>query len=286
MAKVANIKNKKYKSIQVGLICVLGIVLIALSAIIVKEKIEDRKKQNEVMDSFYEYLKKKDLSLIYYTSSECEFCKMQTPILENIASDYEIDYLTIDYTTLTKKQRNEVLEKLGIDHATPTTVIVKDGKVQAIQKGYVDGNKYVEFLIKAEILDEGSAYNPEKNLTFIDYNKFENLRGKSEPVVITVGSSTCPYCIKAKPILSNLSKAYNIPIYYLTLDYISTDDRKAVYEDLADMEYDEDIFIKAKKISTPAVLVVQEGKIIDYVTGLQNITIYTKLFKDNGIITE
>lgn len=284
MSKKKNVQNKKYRSIQIGLISVLGIVLIVLSAIIVKDKIEERKTQNEIMDSFYEYYEKEELTLIYYTSSSCEFCEMQTPILENIAADYDLDYLAVDYTKLTNKQRKEVLNKLDIEHATPTTVVMKNGKVIAVQKGYVDGNKYVEFLVKAGILDDGSVYGPEKNLTFIDYDKFEKLILEKEPVIITIGSATCTFCAKAKPILSNIAKAYNIPIYYLTLDYFSKDERLAVVEALKDMKYNEEYFVKEQKLSTPAVLIIEDGKIIDYTTGLQNISIYTKLFKDTNVI--
>lgn len=282
--KKQHANNKKYKSYQIGFICVLGIVLIGLSAFIVKDKIDERKKQNEIMDSFNEYFARDELTVIYYTSSSCNYCAMESPILETIAKDYDLDYLSIDIDKLSKKQKSKISESLGGIDATPSTVIVKNEKVIAVQRGYIDGPKYVEFLIKAGILDEGSVYNPEKNLTFINYDKFVNLRGESSPSVIVIGASTCTYCLSAKPILSNLAKAYNIPIHYLTLDYISVDDRKSIYNDLKDMEYKDETFVKESKLSTPTVLIVQEGKVIDYLTGLQNVTEYTKLFKNNGVV--
>jgi Thiol-disulfide isomerase and thioredoxins len=280
------IQIKKYKSIQIGLIAVLGMMIIGLSAFIVKGKIDERKTQNQIMDSFYEYFEKDELTLIYFTSSRCDYCAMETPILEQIAKDYKIDYLAVDHTKLTTNQKKEIMEKLDIEGLTPTTVIVKSGEIVAVQIGYIDGPKYVEFLIKAGMLAEDAIYTPEKNLTFIDYDKFENLRGESNPVTVVIGSSACPYCLEAKPILSNLSKAYDIPIYYLTIDYMSVEERTKLVQDLKDMEYKEEVFVREQKLTTPAVLVVQEGKVAAYVSGLQNVTVYTKLFKDNGVIEE
>lgn len=275
---------KKYKAYQIGLISVLAIILIALSVFVVGEKLNERKEQNKLMDSFYEYFARDELTVIYYTSTGCSFCELETPLFETIAKDYDIDYLEIDRTKLSKSQDNKINELLGDITGTPTTFVVKNEKVIAVQKGYVDGPKFVEFLIKAGVLDEGSVYNPEKNITFIDYEEFKGIKEVKTPTVVAIGASTCTYCLSAKPIFSNLAKAYNIPIYYITLDYISVDDRKSLYSDLKEMGFDDENFVKSSKLSTPTIIVVDNGKITGYSIGLKNVTEYTKFFEKNNVI--
>ena len=106
----------------------LSIVLLAILLIIigvcVYYQIDDKEKKNEndvtetsskkIMDEFYEYFESKELKVIYYASSKCGYCELQTPIMEQIDKDYNIDYLYIDSTKLTSQDRETMLKKLDI----------------------------------------------------------------------------------------------------------------------------------------------------------------------------
>lgn len=276
--------NKKNSTFQIGVIIALTILLFILCIVLIVREISAYSAEQKLIKEFNKYYESEDMEIIFYNHTGCEFCELQLPILEQIAKDYDLDYLNLNSAKLSESQNEDIIKKLGIKGATPTTLVVKDGKVLATQVGYVQGNKYVDFFVDAGVLEEGSKYLPEKNLTFIDYEQFAELQSSEEPVIIAIGGATCEYCASAKPILSNLSAAYNVPIYYITLDYISTEDRLSLVEDLESMEYDDETFVSTGKLSTPIVLIVKEEKISAQQTGLGNVTTYTKMFKDAEVV--
>lgn len=277
---------KKYNTFQLGFIILLTTLLFVLCTVLLVKEISGIIEQQKLMDEFYEYYESDDVSVIFYSAEGCSFCELQKPILEQIARDYELDYLDLDKMKLSNSQKEKILEKLDIEDATPTTVVVKNGQVISVQAGYIQGNEYVNFFIKSGILEQGSTYKPEENITFIDYAKFKELKTSKEPVVVVIGKATCENCTTARPILSNLANAYDIPIHYITLDYISSEDRISLVSDLEELKFDEETFVNDGKLYTPTLLVIEDNEIVDYTIGLGNITSYTKFFKETGVIKE
>ena len=279
-------KVKKYNTLQLGFIILLTVLLFTLCIVLLVKEISGILEQKRIMDEFNEYYESDELSIIFYSAEGCSFCEMQKPILNQIAKDYDLEYLDLDKMKLTEKQKQEVLDKLDIEDATPTTVIVKRGKVVSVQAGYIQGNKYVEFFVKSGVLKEGSKYVPDENITFIDYNEFIELKDSKVPTVVVIGKATCENCSYARPILSNIAKAYDIPIHYITLDYIGSEARISLTKDLEELKFDEKTFVEDGQLYTPTTLIIKNNEIVDYMIGLGNITSYTKLFKETGVINE
>ena len=277
-------EKKKYNSFQIGLITLLAIGIVILSTVLLVKEISALVEEKKLYNEFYEIYESDELSIIFYRRTGCIYCEMQEPILKQIAKDYNLKYFDIDNTKLSDKHKEEIEEELGLDGSTPVTLVVKNGEVIATNPGYVDGHRYVEFFVKAGVLKEGSEYLPEQNLTFIDYQEFLEITKSGKPVTVTLGRAACEYCTTARPILSNIAKAYDIPVYYITLNYISAEDRLALIEDLKRMEYTDEVFVEEGNLSTPATLIIENDKVVAFYSELGNINIYTKLFKDYGII--
>lgn len=284
--KIKEKEKKKYSTFQAAFVALLVILIFVLAGITAYKEISTYLDSKKIMDEFYEVFEGKESSVIFYSATGCHYCELEKPILDQIARDYDFEYLEIDYTKLTEEQHKKIQEELGVDGSTPTTLVVKNGKVRSKQVGYVDGNKFVQFFIKSEFLPEGSTYIPEENLTFISYEEFKELSKSKDPKVITIGGATCEYCITAKPILSNLANAYDIDIYYITLDYFSADERLSLTADLEEFGYDEETFVEKGSYNTPSVIIIKNEKVVAYEVGLGNLTSYTKLFKDNGVIKD
>lgn len=113
---------------------------------------------SEIIDSFYKYFNSNEAKVIYYASKTCYYCSLQTPIIEKIARDYNIDYLKIEVSELKMEDRQKIISELKINGATPTTIIVQNGQVIATQIGYVEGNRMVEFLKSGNILADDAVY--------------------------------------------------------------------------------------------------------------------------------
>ena len=180
---------KKYNTFQIGLIVLLTITILTLCGVLLVQKIGIYLDTRKTMNEFNEFYEGEEPSVIFYMSTNCVYCEMQQPILDQIAKDYDIDYLKIDKMNLSEKNLREIEEKLGLDGATPATVIVKDGEVVTGNTGYLDGYEYIKIFIDGGILDEGSKYKPEENLTFIDYQQFLELFETNEPDDINLYSN-------------------------------------------------------------------------------------------------
>lgn len=281
----------KEKKKSIIFIVILSILLLALLTIFVFNELKTNgiitgKDTNEIMNDFKDYYNKKERTIIYYASTNCGYCELQTPILETLAEDYDLDYVYIDSSKLPNKQREEILKKLDIEHATPTTVIVENGKVIDKAIGYTQGKEYVEFFVKNKILPEDAKYSKEANLTFIDYSQYEELVSTDDTNIIVIGQTTCSHCIAIKPALNSIAGDYNLKINYLNLTEMSEDEYQNLVISLKDIEYNDEDFVERGSFGTPLTLIIKEGKVDSYISGERSKSQLVKAFKKANLIEE
>ena len=280
----------KEKKKTIILTVVLSVICLVLIGFMVYEELKQNgsivdEETREIMKDFNEVFNSKERTVIFYASSQCGYCELQKPILETIAEDYDMDYLEIDAATLGAKQRNEIIEKLGIEGKTPTTVIVQKGKVIDIAQGYTEGRYLVEFFVDNEVLPEDAVYSKENNLTFINYDKFEDLIKKGTQVVV-VGQTTCGHCIAIKPALNKVAGEYDLTINYLNLTEMDQEEYTGFTQILKDIEYNDPDFVNEGKFGTPLTLIIKNGKVKHYISGSRTKSQLEREFKKVGLISE
>ena len=283
------------KTSKTGLIVLLGILLIIVGICIfyqVNNKNVDNntnastEESNEIMDNFYKYFNSKKTKVIYYASSTCGYCSLETPIMEQISKDYDMDFLHIDSSKLSNSDREKMLKELNIEHATPTTVIVKNGKIIDTQIGYVDGGKMVEFLKKGNVLDKDAVYTPEQYLTFINYDEYNNIIKQSGKHIITIGQTGCSHCTNTKPVINQIAKDYNITINYLNITEMSKTENESFINSLEEIGYDDEQFVSSKNFGTPLTLIIENGKVTSYISGERPTAQFIRALKKAGVIAE
>lgn len=238
----------------------------------------DEKEAEEIMKKFDEYFNSKERKIIYYASTTCGWCSLQTPILEVIANDYDIDYYYLDTSKISASQNKEVRKKLGIEEGTPKTIVVENKKVIDIAEGYTDPEEYIEFLKETEMVPEDAEYSAEKYINHIGYSEYEELIDSSETNVIVIGQTTCSHCIAFKPAMNTMGKDYGVTMNYLDILKLGNDYSK--FEDsLEDLGYTEEL-------GTPLTLIVKDGKIIKSLEGERTISQLVREFKKVGLINE
>ena len=281
-------KEKKKTIIFTVSLAVVALLLIGVFIFmeLKQTKVIGSSESNEIMLEFNEVYNSKERSIVYYASTGCGYCELQKPILETIAEDYDLEYYSIDSTLLSNSQRNEVLEKLEIEHATPTLVIVENGKVIDTQVGYTEGSKLVSFFIKNKILKKGSKYSAEEDITFIDYEQYTKLIKSKATNIIVVGQTSCSHCIAFKPAINSVAGDYNITINYLNLTEMSQDESTKFFKSLEDIEYNDPDFLKDGSFGTPLTLIVENGKVISYFSGQRTISQLVRELKKVGLIEE
>ena len=275
--------SQKKKSIII--VAFLTILLIALIAILVISKLPSKEAKITV-ENFDKYYNSKELKVIYYASSECGYCSLETPILESIAEDYDIDYLYVDSSKLSSEQRKLVTSKLDIEGATPTTVVVKNGRIIDTQVGYLDGTNYVEFFKNAGVVSEDAVYKDEQYLSFIDYSEYKELIDKGDIFVVVIGQTGCSHCIATKPVLNKIAGKYNIEINYIDITTLTEEDSSSLISGLKDLDYSDSEYLESASIGTPLTLVIKNGKVVDYINGETTNSKFVKMFKSSGVIKE
>ena len=279
-------KNGKINAQTIGIIVISIMALIALIAGFIISKNANKgkdtsKESTEILDSFYKYMGSDEEKIIYYGSSSCSYCELQTPIMEQIKKDYDIDYLYIDATKLSSDDKNEILKVLDVEGSTPTIAVVKDDSVIDVNVGYMDGTTTVEFLKDNKILKDDATYKPEENLTFIGFNEYKDLVSKDDTTVIVIGQTTCSHCIAVKPVLSRVAGNYNITINYLNLTELSSDEQNELIENLKNLGYED-----AENLGTPLTIIVKNKQIEGTIEGENPPSYFTRQFKKYSVITE
>ena len=281
------LKNKKLM-VPVAL-AAFALIAISIFGIMELNKngINGSKESNETMKEFNKYYNSKDKKIIYYASTSCYYCSLETPILEALAEDYDLDYYYVDTAKLNLSTRNEIMKKLKIEkHATPITVIVEKGKVIDKVEGYAPSDKYTKFFIENDMLPKDAVYSGEKNITFIDYSKYEKLISGKNKSIIVVGQTTCRHCIAFKPAMNTVAGKYNVTINYLNLTDLDDTSRSSFFDSLKKLGFDDEEFLKDGSFGTPTTLVVQNNKIVNYITGERTTSQFAKELAKFGLIKE
>ena len=278
-------EKKMFNTQTVAMLAVSVVAVIALivGMVVTKDKKVTTKSKDsgEILDSFYKYMGSDDETVIYYGSSTCSYCSLQTPIMKQIKEDYKIDYLYVDASKLSSDDQKEILKVLDIEGSTPTIAVVKDDEVIDVNVGYMDGKDTVNFLKKNKILDEGATYKPEENLTFIDFNRYKELVNEDSLNIIVIGQTTCSHCIAVKPVLSRVAGNNNITINYLNLTELSQDEQSELIESLKSIGYSD-----ADNLGTPLTLITKNNHLEGKIEGENPPSYFTREFKKYGVITE
>ena len=195
-----------------------------------------------------------------------------------------MDYLYIDSIKLTKKQREEILDKLEIEQSTHTTVIVEKGKVIDTQVGYVGGKEYVEFFKENGMIPEDAVYSKEQYITNIDYSEFEKLLSEGAHVVV-IGQTGCSHCTAIKPALNSVSKDYKITVNYLNLTEMDSETQSSFSDKLREIEYNDPDFLEDGSYGTPLTLIIKDGKVVSYLSGERTTSQLAREFKKQGLIS-
>lgn len=261
---------------------IMAVLLISFFIITVIMQSKDG--NSKIMNDFEKVFNSKERSVIYYASSQCSYCELETPILETIAEDYDMEYLYIDSIKLSKSQREEILKKLNIEQSTPTTVIVEKGKVIDTQVGYAAGKEYVDFFKESGMLPKDAVYSKEQYINFIDYEDYKKMISEGTNIIV-IGQTGCSHCTAIKPALNAVAKEYNITINYLNLTDMDQDIQTEFFDSLKDIEYNDPDFLEDGSFGTPLTLIISDGKVKGYISGERTTSQLAKDLKKYGIIS-
>ena len=271
--------------------CILAVMALVLIGFLVVEKLKENGtissgEAKQIMTDFNKYYNSKDKVVIYYASTSCAWCSLQTPILETIAEDYNMDYLYVDVSKLSEKQKNEIADKLDIKTATPTTVIVENKEVVDVANGFIPASEYVDFFALNGLIPKDAVYSKEKSLIALNYDEYDELIKEKGSNIVVISQTTCSHCIAVKPTLNSISEEYDLPISYIDVNILNQDEYSGFTESLTKLGYNDPDFVEKGSFGTPLTLIIKNGKISSYISGERSKSQFIREFKKSGLISK
>lgn len=280
--KLSNKQKRTFGIIGFTCLIVLLIFILIIFLSINTEKSDSKK----LYEQFNEYYSSNTEKVVLYFDSEDDKQvenNIEISYLNQLSRDYNFKYLKLDLSKLSKEKKNEIDSKLGIKKY-PSVAVLKNKKVVAINEGFIESHNLTNLLISVNILPKDGKYKYISNIIFIDYNKYKKIIDKKDTNIIVIGQAGCQYCYAVKPILNNISRAYDVDVNYLDVSDLSKNDLKELFDKLPSLGYNDKSLTTNDTFSMPTILLTKKGKIIKYIQGEKTLEEYIKLFKEYNVI--
>lgn len=248
-----------------------------------EEKLEKFLKKNKLIPevigdnskifSSVESMLNEDYAILYIPYEYSNDIKKQDKILNEIASEYEINYKRIDAYLLSNQQHdklNIILQISSVDNQI--IILIKDKKIIGSIRDLSNKETYLNKLKEYSFIDEIDSY-----ITYINYSKFNNLLNNDNKNIIVFGKDDCKYCEDVIKTLNTIAINYDVEINYLNIGNIDTTVYKDVEKKLDSLGYKDGF-------TTPLTIIVENNKLIDYAIGPSNEDYFVDIFTENGII--
>jgi predicted bacteriocin transport accessory protein len=263
-------KRKKEKSrklgLGIGLVVFIGIII--LSAILSNLATTEKQAIKEI--NFNEYLSLiKDTNsknYIYVGKTGCSYCEKIEPILKDLGKELNITFNYLDIHSLSTDEYNEFLKSDDVfagDWGTPTLLITENGQVIDSHVGYAD-NATIKSFLQGE---NNQTSDLIKEVNIDQYLELMNASGKN---YIYVGRTGCSYCQKIEPILNQVVEELDITLYYLNIENFDE-------EQFNKLRNSNELF-KDNKWGTPALLIMQDGELVNSKIGYSEYIIIKNFF--------
>lgn len=100
----------------------------------------------------------------------------------------------------------------------------------------------------------------EVGLNQITYNDYKNMVESEKAFIVIIERSGCTYCIQYMPIVEEIAKEKNIPIYYIDTDTLTNDE----FNELSR----KNSYLKRNEWGTPTTLFMLGNRVLDTIGGL------------------
>lgn len=230
----------------------------------------------EMLSNYNEIISSTTNKLVFAGGVSCLECSSVDSSLLGFGKDFNLEYFFLNYDEMTSAELQTELSKLGItdiNNTTPYVMVVNNGKLVARYSGDMTEKGLFEFVKSYNLIPSNSEMLIEK----IGYSGFQTLFNGNKEAIVVLGRVGCSYCEAAYPILKEIIKDYNITINYVELTYLSGDEQGQLSTILKDVE-------GGSTLSTPNMLIVKDGKVVDNSVGFINKDTYLQFLRENNML--
>ena len=107
----------------------------------------------------------------------------------------------------------------------------------------------------------------------ITYSEYEDLMNSENPFLVVIIQDGCSHCISFEPIVDEVANEYKIPVNYLNLSTLSSEEYSSLSKSNS--------YLRTKEWGTPTTLFMYKDKVIDSLGGETNKDSFAKFVKEN-----
>lgn len=263
----------KKKIIIIGTIIIFIFVVIVILLTIYKSN-DNSIIKKDTLEILYEKIENKEDIVINITDKvdNCNFCHISKNMIDYYDDTFSLNMITFNKSNYDEKDFNNLISKLGINLdsfiVAPAIIIVKNGIAVTIINEIHDEVDLKNYMIEYGYLDKEYLENDIQ----VNDGKLEDLyNGENKSLVILIDNNNIKSYNYRRKILE-LSKEYKFKYNVYIAGTVGSLMGNIKFMD----EIDEDIEL-------PYMVIIGDGKIIDYTTNRSNEKI-EKFLKDNNII--
>lgn len=175
-----------------------------------------------------------------------------------------IYYLSDEVSNSDLKKIKKDLKTDKVSYDNPSLVIIEGGKVtDGIDENLDNSDDIYDFLQDtgfAKFACNATSDSEYENLSRLTYDQYECLYDSGEPFVMVLTQSTCGYCAQFLPVINEYAGENNLPVYFLEIDTMDSDDLQSVFSSLS-------YFSDNTDWGTPLTLAIKDKKVVTELSG-------------------
>ena len=226
-----------------------------------KKKHTNNKKNNnkkvETLNKNYEVKNKKEKE--FEKTSHKEEIKVEK--IEKEETVKKVDEVKIKNTKkkfeLTSKQKDLILVLLVV--------------VLLVMALVLTGEKKEKLNIELPIALTGEA-----GFTEITYSEYEEKLNTEAPFVVVIVRDGCSFCDDYKPVVSEVADEYNLPIYFINLSNLTSEENSALSSSNS--------YLKKEQWGTPTTLFMYGDTVVDSIGGFVEKEQFVDFAKENFVV--
>lgn len=255
------------------------IVLVCLGFILFYSINKDNKNMKTVNQIVENVMDADSETMLYIGSSDCEACDLQAVQMSLLLENYDFEYYYVDFNKITTTSaKTKFIKSLGVDTSedfqTPMILIYKDGEIVSQTSSLTSINKIFTTLQKNNIISTEDVLP----VNYLTLSSFIELTENSGKQAVMLGSPIEAQSNSAQEIIWNIAKENKISINYFMLNDLTEAEGKTFENSLDFYSVDDN------NIVIPTLLIIEDGKVIDFMSQLQDSDAYTNFLKENGIM--
>ena len=120
------------------------------------------------------------------------------------------------------------------------------------------------------------ALSGEAGFTEITYSEYEEKLNTEAPFVVVIVRDGCSFCDDYKPILTEVAGEYNLPIYYINLSNLTSEENSALSTSNS--------YLKKEQWGTPTTLFMYGDTVVDSIGGYVDKDTFVEFAKENFVV--